>query len=216
MKAILFDLDGTLHDSEKWYIKACCDCLEKARGKSLTDDEKNYLIGKPIMVILNEWFEGREQEVLELFFKCYEGIQSNIEPYKDVHQMLNILKRYGIRMGIVTSKYKKYVYEEMKSTNLDVFFDVVVTLDDCDYHKPHPAPINMALERLGVQPYDCIYIGDQPTDIQAAHRAGIKSGAALWGEGIFDQLITQKPSYIFEEPQDILDAFLKVEAGRHE
>ncbi|MFF2175771.1 HAD family hydrolase [Lysinibacillus sp. NPDC058147] len=204
MDTILFDLDGTLHDSEKMYIQACCDCIETIRKSQLTDEEKSYLIGKPITRIIDEWFSGQEKEVLESFFRHYEMINNQVKEYNGIYEVLTELKSRGVTMGIVSSKYKKYVIQELHKTKLYPFFNVIVGLDDCKEHKPHPAPLLKAVNELQIEPKNCIYIGDQPTDILSANAAGIKSFGALWGEGKREKLESASPTGLLQIPKDIL------------
>ncbi|MDQ0208637.1 HAD family hydrolase [Alkalicoccobacillus murimartini] len=210
MKAILFDLDGTLHDSEKWYIQACCNCIESFRKSTLTTEEKNYLIGKPITRILNEWFSGQEEIILESFFEHYEMINGQVEEYAGVYEMLSELKNRGIKMGIVSSKYRRYVVQELQNTNLISFFDVIVGLDDCTNHKPDPEPLLKAMRTLNQKAEDCLYIGDQPTDILAAFNAGIEGYGALWGEGKMNVLEAVSPTGLLHHPKDVLTISNKI------
>jgi len=204
MDTILFDLDGTLHDSEKLYIQACCNCLEAMRKSRLTDEEKNYLIGKPITRIIDEWFSGQKIEVLESFFRHYEMVNNQVREYNGIYEVLTELKGRGATLGIVSSKYKKYVVQELHKTKLYPFFNVIVGLDDCKEHKPHPEPLLKAVRELQVDLKNCIYIGDQPTDILAANAAGIKSFGALWGEGKKEKLESALPTGLLQKPKDIL------------
>lgn len=204
MDTILFDLDGTLHDSEKLYIQACCNCLEAMRKSRLTDEEKNYLIGKPITRIIDEWFSGQKIEVLESFFRHYEMVNNQVREYNGIYEVLTELKGRGATLGIVSSKYKKYVVQELHKTKLYSFFNVIVGLDDCKEHKPHPEPLLKAVRELQVDPKNCIYIGDQPTDILAAKAAGIKGFGALWGEGEKEKLESALPTGLLQKPKDIL------------
>lgn len=204
MDTILFDLDGTLHDSEKLYIQACCNCLEAMRKSQLTDEEKNYLIGKPITRIIDEWFSGQKIEVLESFFRHYEMVNNQVREYNGIYEVLTELKGRGTTLGIVSSKYKKYVVQELHKTKLYPFFHVIVGLDDCKEHKPHPEPLLKAVRELQVDLKNCIYIGDQPTDILAAKAAGIKGFGALWGEGEKEKLESALPTGLLQKPKDIL------------
>ncbi|MDQ0177264.1 HAD family hydrolase [Bacillus chungangensis] len=204
MKTILFDLDGTLHDSEKWYIQACSNCIEAIRNRQLTDEEKDYLIGKPITRIIKEWFAGQEREVLHSFFTYYEKIQTQIKEYNGIFDVLTELKARGITMGIVSSKYNRYILTELQHTRLYPFFDVVIGLDDCNDPKPNPEPLLKAIKELRIEFENCIYVGDQPTDIQAAHAAGIRSYGALWGEGKKEKLLNESPTGLLLKPDDLL------------
>ncbi|ERI11062.1 HAD family hydrolase [Aneurinibacillus aneurinilyticus] len=204
MNTVLFDLDGTLHNSEKWYIQACCTCIEAIRERELTNKEKDYLVGKPITKILSEWFLGQEKEVLLSFFTHYEMINHQIREYVGVYEMLTELKARGIAMGIVSSKYRRYIVQELHNTRLLPFFDVIVGLDDCKEPKPNPEPLLKAISELYIKPEDCIYIGDQPTDVLAANAAGIECFGALWGEGQKEKLLSASPAGLLQNPEDIL------------
>ncbi|GIN19390.1 MAG TPA: HAD family hydrolase [Bacillus bacterium] len=204
MDTILFDLDGTLHDSEKWYIQACCASLETIKMGQLTDEEKSYLIGKPLTRIIDEWFKGKEKEILGSFFRHYEMINDQIQEYNGVYEVLAELKDRGVTMGIVSSKYKKYVIQELHKTRLYPFFKVIVGLEDCSEPKPNPEPLLKAVQELQKAPENCIYIGDQPTDVLAANAAGIKSFGALWGEGKKEKLISASPTGLLQKPEEIL------------
>lgn len=204
MDTILFDLDGTLHDSESCYIQACCASLETFKKNKLTDEEKNYLIGKPITRIIDEWFSNQKDEVLASFFEHYEIFNNQVKKYNGIYDVLTELKNRQVTMGIVSSKYKKYIVQELLNTELYPFFDVIVGLDDCEKHKPNPEPLLKAVDELQIEPRYCLYIGDQPTDILAANAAGIKSFGALWGEGNKDKLVDAFPTGILQKPEDIL------------
>ncbi|MCL1699698.1 HAD-IA family hydrolase [Lysinibacillus sp. Bpr_S20] len=204
MQTILFDLDGTLHDSESCYIQACCGSLELFKKRKLTEEEKSYLIGKPITRIIDEWFNDQKDEVLATFFKHYEMCNNHVKKYNGIYDILTELKNRQVTMGIVSSKYKKYIVQELLHTELYPFFNVIVGLDDCKKPKPNPEPLLKAVNELQIEPKDCLYIGDQPTDILAANAAGIMSFGALWGEGTKDKLEGAFPTALLQKPEDIL------------
>lgn len=109
-------------------------------------------------------------------------VNNQVREYNGIYEVLTELKGRGTTLGIVSSKYKKYVVQELHKTKLYPFFNVIVGLDDCKEHKPHPEPLLKAVRELQVDLKNCIYIGDQPTDILAAKAAGIKGFGALWGK----------------------------------
>lgn len=76
------------------------------RKSQLTDEEKNYLIGKPITRIIDEWFSGQKIEVLESFFRHYEMVNNQVREYNGIYEVLTELKGRGATLGIVSSKYK--------------------------------------------------------------------------------------------------------------
>src|SRR5439155_18224127 len=101
--------------------------------------------------------------------------------YDGVTEMLWRLRDEGRRLGIVTSKLRESVDLVLDQVSYSPAFEVVVTVEDTQEHKPQPEPILCALDRLGVSADAAIYVGDSPYDILAARAAGVASGAALWG-----------------------------------
>ena len=86
--------------------------------------------------------------------------------------LIKLSKKY--RLGIVTSRISDSVYESPLLEKLKVFFEVVVSFEDTDNHKPHPDPLLRAAEKLGLKPEECVYIGDMASDIKAANAAKMK------------------------------------------
>lgn len=103
-------------------------------------------------------------------------------------------------MEVVSSKRRLHVVSELQSKGLHDLFDVIVAQEDTQLHKPHPDPLVLAAHRLGVIPEDCIYIGDQPSDVQAAKAADMISIVALWGEGKVERLQPASPTVMTQNP----------------
>jgi uncharacterized protein len=131
--------------------------------------------------------------------RCYDGVQA----------MLTGLAAAGIPLGIVSSKHRAYVEKELAMHGLQGYFPVIVGQEDTSSHKPSPEPLLLAAAQLGVAPGDCVYVGDQPTDMQAAEAAGMTAIAALWGEGTLEQLGACSPGWICETPQALLEHMLR-------
>lgn len=81
---------------------------------------------------------------------------------------------------------------------------IVVTQEDTSEHKPSPAPLFLAAEKLETAPECCVYVGDQPTDIQAAQAAGMGSIATYWGEGRKERLVRYQPTFSCENPIELI------------
>jgi HAD superfamily hydrolase (TIGR01549 family) len=96
-------------------------------------------------------------------------------------EVLATLKDEGRRLGIVTAKRRLTVELAFAQLPIEHFFDVVVGGDETDRHKPDPAPLMLALERLGVAADDAAYVGDSPFDMQAAKAAGLYAIGVSWG-----------------------------------
>jgi pyrophosphatase PpaX len=123
-----------------------------------------------------------------------------------VAEVLPRLREEGRRLGIVTAKRHASVRLAFdRLPGLEQNFDVVVAAEDTERHKPHPAPIQLGIERLGASPEDAAYVGDSPFDIRAAKAAGVFGVAVSWG-GIHDpeRLLEEGPDVLVEHAEELL------------
>ncbi|MEC3796624.1 phosphoglycolate phosphatase [Bacillus velezensis] len=203
MHTILFDLDGTLVNSEWLAKEAYNHGIETVLKRKLTNEERESLVGKPIAVFLRR-FPNEAEQIRSSILQYFENKIHQIRPYPGVISLLESLSERGYGLGIVTSQLKKFAYGELINNKLDGFFKVVLTAEDCDEYKPSPKPLLTAVNHLHADVSDCLYIGDQMTDIEAAHAADMKSAGALWGEGNLTHLSAASPTYFVKEPQQLL------------
>jgi pyrophosphatase PpaX len=204
---VLFDLDGTLIDSEGLGTEAYNFGFKKVLNRDLDDHEKQYLLGKPFKA-LNELFPFlsflETERIIEETLGYYKIHNHMIKEYIGIREMLQSLKEKGFKLGIVTAKLKQNAEKELQKTGLISFFEVILAKEDCLGFKPSPIPLLQLAEKLKLKPNECIYVGDQPTDIQATHAANMTSIAALWGEGKKERLSPFNPAYLFDSPSQIV------------
>lgn len=205
MMVVIWDLDGTIQDSEQLAKEGTRYGFQQVLGRDPTEDEFAQLVGRPVSFIYREWFgEQMGQQIHDTGSQYYEAHAAHIRSYHGVPELLHELHRQGYRMGIVSSKRRQFVERELKSKNLDVLFEEIVGQEDTKLHKPHPEPLLLATSKMDVDPVNCVYIGDQPSDIHAAHDAGMLSIAALWGSGKVERLEPAEPTMTAYRPMDIL------------
>ena len=205
MKVVLWDLDGTIQDSEPLAKEGTRHGFLTVLGRDPTEDEFAQLVGKPVPVVYKGWFgDELASQILDVGSRYYKEQAIHIRCYDGIPELLYQLQRRGYRMGIVSSKRRDYVIHELHSKGLLSLFEVIVGQEDTTRHKPHPDPLVLAVRKLNVSPEDCLYIGDQPTDIQAAHATGMPCIGTLWGDGTVERLRAEGPSALAYEPQDIL------------
>ena len=129
-----------------------------------------------------------------------------VRVYADVDFLLKELRRTQVPTALFTGKSRRAVEISLEQLGWDDIFQTIVTGDDIKRFKPDPEGLNFILEKTKADPARAIYIGDSPSDIAAAHGAGIKSGHAQWG---VDHYIGHIANYIFNTPNDILHHLLK-------
>jgi pyrophosphatase PpaX len=119
--------------------------------------------------------------------------------------VLRKLKAKGFKLGIITTKYRDPVMDVLSHYGISELFDVIVTGYEVAKHKPAPDIVLEATRRLGVNPAECVVVGDSPFDVQAGRRAGSFTIAVLSATYTRKQLKNAEPTLIIKEFERVLD-----------
>lgn len=212
VRAVLFDLDGTLLDTAPDLIFALNQLRLKRRLSELPLSAIRSIanLGSKAMIQhafdideTHAEFSSLRQEFLDVY---QQHVASFTRFFPDIDKVLEHLDTNQIPWGIVTNKPTKPAIALLKQLNFDHRPGCLVCGDSLATYKPHPAPILHACELLKQKPADCVYIGDAATDVQASKAAGTKSLVALYGyiQEQEDPLSWQADGYI-NEPIEILE-----------
>jgi N-acetyl-D-muramate 6-phosphate phosphatase len=187
IRAVLFDLDGTLIDSAP-DLAAAVDKMRIDRGLSSIPYEKyRPMAGAGARGMLGIAFDMTPEHPnfvawREEFFYNYEMcLTQRTKAFGGVEELLATLSMRGLAWGIVTNKSKRFTEPLVRQLPLLRDAAVVISGDTTAYAKPHPEPMFEASRRLKTQPQYCVYIGDDKRDIEAGQAAGMPSLAATWG-----------------------------------
>jgi phosphoglycolate phosphatase/pyrophosphatase PpaX len=171
IRALLFDLDGTLQDTYAIHFQAFRATFARY-GRTLTEEQyhavyaPNWLLTYQMLDFPPElWEEADAIWLAEAGKHCPQ-------PFPGVLETLASLKERFL-LGIVTSGQGPRVFNEVSHNGLLPFFQVVVTGSDVEKPKPAPDAIHLALNGLGVAPQESLYIGDTGLDYQTAVAAGL-------------------------------------------
>ena len=187
IKAVLFDLDGTLIDSAP-DLAAAADKMRIDRGlKSLPFEQYRHMAGAGARGMLGVAFEMAPEHPnfiawREEFFYNYEMcLTQRTKAFKGIDELLCSLKMRGLQWGIVTNKSVRFTSALVRQMPILKDAAVVISGDTTAHAKPHPEPLFEAVRRLNMVPKNCIYVGDDKRDIEAGQAAGMPSLAATWG-----------------------------------
>jgi len=205
LKAVLFDLDGTLIQSVDHIVDCWQHTVRTCLGREMTREEVLPSLGRTLHDAFEEIAPGRSDE-LYAEYKAYQNTTHDtaITLVPGTKETLARLKEAGLLVGLVTSKGILTTNRGLNLFDLAPYFDALVTLEDTERHKPFPDPLIAAGQKLGVQPADMIYIGDALVDIKAGKAAGTKTAWVTWGAGTPEEIESLHPDYTFDGMEDVL------------
>lgn len=200
MQNLIFDLDGTLLDTETMYMRALQAVLHE-RGIDRPYAELAATFGIPSRDALIHLQIPDLENVLAAWGERTLAYKDTVSIYPGVTTALAKLRDAGANLAIMTSK-RRFEYErDVVSVGLDQYFKVTVVAEDVAHGKPAPDGILLAMKRLGVDPAATVYVGDTAYDFTAAHAAGVAFGFAGWNG---KQPVDYQPDRLFTTPEDLL------------
>lgn len=199
LRHIIFDLDGTLIDTEAAVLKTWRHTLRQY-GYGYSLEEIKPVLGVTTEIGLQRLHAHADEQYTEKWQANYKTYASEADFFPGTKEMLHCLQAKGCSLGIVSSRSRKEYQAFFASFHLEEFFTTVILEEDTERHKPHPEPLLYYMEKTGADKASCIYIGDMPTDIQCAHNAGMLSGLVTWnGSGIS----CGEANMMFSNPKEI-------------
>lgn len=207
IRAVLFDLDGTLLDSIRLIIDSYHHALATHGLPPRTDEEWLAGIGTPLWVQFRDW--AHEPDLLESLVATYRDYNisnhdARVRAYPGAVEMVRGVRRRGLKSGLVTSKQRSGAERGLRFLELVEAIDVIVAADDVINPKPHPEPLLIASKQLGTDPNESIYVGDSIHDMESGRAAGMRTAAALWGPFGREHLAATRPDYWLEQPGDLI------------
>jgi len=182
-QTFIFDVDGTLIDTEKAVLGSLQKMLRLDYGQHLETEQLSFVLGIPGADALPRLGIKDIDQANERWNEFMVDFAHTITVFNDIKNLLNTLNREGVMTGIVTSKTTEELHADFVPHGLMGDLHHVVCADDTARHKPHPEPLHKFLELSGADPATSLYIGDTIYDAHCARDAGIDFALALWGCG---------------------------------
>src|SRR5256884_1211467 len=203
LRAVLFDIDGTLLDTRDAWVAAFDAGLAAVRKASISGSEAAQRIGTPIEVIYAErcGLAGDDLTMAVREFQRVEAasVQEGMRAYPGIREAIASLAAW--KLAAVTNKRHDTSVEALRVTGLLPFFALVVGGDSVPRKKPAPDPILRAASALGVQASECAVVGDTENDVRAGKAAGARTIGVTWGYGTRARLESAGGDYLIETPE---------------
>lgn len=200
-KHIVFDVDGTLVDTEDTTIGSLQDALLILTGKKPSREELHFALGITGEDVLRRLGLDMEtgMQVWLAQLTHYEGCN---RLYPGIEELLKTLQQQGCRLGVATSRTHLLYDAEIPGLGIAGYFGEVICAEDSQTHKPEAGPLEAYMQRTGAAPEEVLYIGDSVYDMLCAQNAG--TGFLLAGWGVLPELREQTPAWK-AEPLQVLD-----------
>ena len=211
LRAVLFDLDGTLIDSTELILESYAHTY-RAHGRVMTREQIEADLGLPLNDTLARYFHSDDLKAatatyLDHFLARHDDDVRNMAGVVD---LVRRLRAGGLRLAVVTSKFRETAKRGLALCRLDGMFEHVVAREDTSRHKPDSEPLIYALALLQADAEETAYVGDSPLDVEAADGAGVRSIAALWRPTTESAFAVREPDAFAKTPAeaaDILEAW---------
>lgn len=183
LKAVIFDMDGVIVDSEEYHASTEHEVLERI-GLNVSIEELKMELGKSEKAFFRgvltkygrtENIEDTIKKLIKEKHKIYLELLKSAKPIPGAIELIEKMRKNGFKTAIATSSVRKALNIVVKSLGLEKFFDAMVCVDDVKKGKPEPDIFLVAAERLVFQPNECLVIEDATNGVEAAKRAGMKT-----------------------------------------
>ena len=212
IKAVIFDLDGTLlntledlANASNFALRSCGYNEHPIKDYIRFVGSGRYILMKRILPEEDKNNEEAIKKVLKLFDEYYgEHMHDTTKPYDGIYELIKELKIKNIKLAVVSNKPDEFAGE---TVNRYFENDFEITYGQRPNHavKPDPKTVYEVMEYLNVTKEECIYVGDSDVDMKTAQNAGVKSIGVAWGFRGEEELKSAGADYIIRTPQELVN-----------
>ena len=223
IRAVIFDLDGTIFDSVNAHLEELEEIWRRLKLPQIDRERVKEVMaqGQPFWDSLGvllpamtpserEDAKRRGIEMDKEFWKDQNFIRKFNRLIPRADEVLKTLRREGFSLGLVTSIKRAWgdhaIYYTFREVEIEPeeFFEVIIMREDVPRMKPFPDPVLECIRRLKKAPYQCLYVGDSPSDILSGKGAGVKTAGVLTGAGTLESLSKEKPDLILHSIDSLI------------
>lgn len=212
IKAVLFDLDGTLVNSLYDLATSTNYALEQMGFNPHTNEEYRYLVGDGMKKLVERALPGEKRDD-ETFNKCFDIFYSHYKEhyfdktcaYEGIEELLSKLDEKGIMLGVISNKKHEMAVTVVQKTFDEGIFHTVSGNQENYPVKPDPELTLKIISDMGVKPNECLFVGDSNVDMQTALNSGCISVGVLWGFRTEKELLESGAMHIVKKSSEIYD-----------
>lgn len=204
---VLFDLDGTILDTNELIVQSFLHSLEGESPEPITREHIIPNMGRPLIDQMKHFTGKTDVDSVILKYRAFnlDNHDTLVREFPYIREAFAKLYENGIKIGIVTSKITKTTLMGLKLAGLDTYITSIVTVDDVLKPKPDPEGIFKALDELGSKPEEAIMVGDSHFDIHAAQNAGVRSVGVAWSWKGRAYLEEHDPDWIIDDIRELYE-----------
>lgn len=204
----IFDIDGTLTSTNQLIFDSFNFIAKKYLNKTFTDDEIISMFGPPENDILKRLCGENYESARKDYFTYYSKNHWKAELYSGIKEILENLKSKNYPIGIFTGKGRDASIITLTKLGVDHYFDLIITGDDVENHKPSSEGIIKFLSHFKLEPERVLMIGDSVSDVIASKEAGIKIASVLWDSYGKEEVKTLSSDYYFHTVEGLREFLL--------
>lgn len=204
---VLFDLDGTIVDTNELIIESFLYVLNDKLGMQVTREQLIPQMGGPLIEQF-KYFTGQanvDQHVADYRTYNLKRHDEMVKVFPYVNEVFQAFAERDIKMGVVTTKMRDSTTRVLRMFGLLPYLQTIITLEDVEHAKPHPEPVLSALTAINADPRETVMVGDSSFDIISAQQAGAYSAGVAWSLKGAEFLATYKPDWILKDMRDLYD-----------
>ncbi|MFH0946522.1 MAG: HAD-IA family hydrolase [Planctomycetota bacterium] len=211
-KAVIFDLDGTLTDTLQTIAVSVDHGLAELGLPGHTTDAYRLMVGEGVEELCRRALpDGKQHELENLLRRVRafydQNILLHVRLYDGVLDLLRSLRQRGAHLAVLSNKPDSLAQATVDGMGLRPYFDVVLGASDSLPRKPDPEAAWWVAGQLALDREQVLFVGDTPIDVNTARAAGMASVAVTWGFRTREELLPSEPSYLVDQPGQVLGVF---------
>ncbi len=204
LKCIIFDMDGTLTQTNRLIFDSFNHIAKKFQGRIYSEPEITAMFGPPeegaLLAIVGE---NQIDEAMKDYLSFYRDNHSRLaQLYPGIIEILDFIVKQERHLALFTGKGIHTTTITLEEFHLTKYFNFVVTGNDVVKHKPSAEGIQKILTHFSLKPNEVLMVGDSVGDAKASHEAGVKIASVLWDSYAKEKVLQMKSDYVFHNVQE--------------